>query len=1231
MTKLSLLCENAGLFVCIMIRITTIFAFKDAHNYHLSLELQENRGSHLLHKRTVADIVRTRVNQTANKNDTSSWNNTTNNFNYTRPASPSRVYNYEYYNSTSYTDPETFKHYWVNLSNFENVSTHEVVSSAHRRAATVTLSFEFPFYGHLIKNVTIATGGFLYTGDYVHSWLAATQYIAPLMANFDTSLSNDSFVRYIDNGTSFTVLWEKVALKDRPKDGDFTFQTTLHKNGDIIFAYENVPEIFEDIKDDMGHVRIGLSDAYIIDRIIFYIRRKTIYEYHRVNIQKQDIRNGTVIILRALPTCLEQTDCESCLTKKTSFLCTWCPKLKRCSTGLDHHRQAWLTHCGQNNIKDVAMCNREIGLDPLENENSALNSHLNVPKVFTQAPPIVSKNITKDDVKLKPPLSAPQVPYVFPTNVTRVGTERDVRLLGANGTGQRRMHFSTSEPTVISSTYPPLLHDIIKNDSGKLNTNDFDNNSISKKELNKTLAQHNINSEKITYNYEYYNSTSYTDPETFNHYWVNLSYFENVSTHEVVSSAHRRAANVTLSFEFPFYGNLIKNVTIATGGFLYTGDYVHSWLAATQYIAPLMANFDTSLSNDSFVRYIDNGSSFTVLWEKVALKDTPEDGDFTFQTTLHKNGDIIFAYENVPIIIEDIKDDMHPVKVGLSDAYIIDSIKIFIRRKTIYDHRVNVHKHDIRNGTVIIFKALPTCLHQTDCESCLTKKTSFLCTWCPKLKKCSTGLDRHSQAWLTHCEHKTIKDVTMCNREIGLDPLEEENSAFNSHLNVPKVFTQAPPIVSKNITKDDVKLKPPLSAPQVPYVFPTNVTRVGTERDVRLLGANGTGQRRMHFSTSEPTVISSTYPPLLHDIIENDSGKLNTNDFDDNFSISKFKNKELNKTLAQHNITSETITYNYEYYNSTSYTDPETFNHYWVNLSYFENVSTHEVVSSAHRRAATVTLSFEFPFYGNLIKNVTIATGGFLYTGDYVHSWLAATQYIAPLMANFDTSLSNDSFVRYIDNGTSFTVLWEKVVLKDTPKDGDFTFQTTLHKNGDIIFAYEHVPEIIEDINDDMHPVKVGLSDAYIIDSKKFFIGRKTIYEYHRVNVQKQDIRNGTVIILKALPTCLEQTDCESCLTKKTSFLCTWCPNLKRCSSGLDRHRQAWLTHCGQNNIKDVAMCNREIGLDHLDDENFQFSFDFPRNKSTIYLKGFDRLWRPSHFMKFFLNIFSALLGLITK
>ena len=99
--------------------------------------------------------------------------------------------------------------------------------SIFRRAATISLKFKFPFYGHLVENITIATGGFLYTGDYVHSWLAATQYIAPLMANFDTSQDENANVKYADNGTTLVVEWGNVYLQGREgtsMEGPFTFQ-----------------------------------------------------------------------------------------------------------------------------------------------------------------------------------------------------------------------------------------------------------------------------------------------------------------------------------------------------------------------------------------------------------------------------------------------------------------------------------------------------------------------------------------------------------------------------------------------------------------------------------------------------------------------------------------------------------------------------------------------------------------------------------------------------------------------------------------------------------------------------------------------------------------------------------------------------------------------------------------------------------------------------------------------
>lgn len=64
-------------------------------------------------------------------------------------------------------------------------------------------------------------------------------------------------------------------------------------------------------------------------------------------------------------------------------------------------------------------------------------------------------------------------------------------------------------------------------------------------------------------------------------------------------------------------------------------------------------------------------TSFHVYWERVLLQNKPEVGAFTFSASLYDNGDIVFAYYFLPIDIERIEDDKHPVKVGISDAYII--------------------------------------------------------------------------------------------------------------------------------------------------------------------------------------------------------------------------------------------------------------------------------------------------------------------------------------------------------------------------------------------------------------------------------------------------------------------------------------------------------------------------------------------------------------------------------
>ncbi|KAM7346509.1 plexin domain containing lethal (1) G0289 isoform 2-T2 [Cochliomyia hominivorax] len=289
---------------------------------------------------------------------------------------------------------------------------------------------------------------------------------------------------------------------------------------------------------------------------------------------------------------------------------------------------------------------------------------------------------------------------------------------------------------------------------------------------------------------------------------------------------------------------------------------------------------------------------------------------------------------------------------------------------------------------------------------------------------------------------------------------------------------------------------------------------------------------------------------------------IDTVDVPENETLDALKNKNLTVNLTEDH---------HHYYNSTIVVDKEKADAYWNEI---KNMSPNWMLSQSHRRAMTVVLSFDFPFYGHPVRNVTVATGGFIYTGDYVHSWLAATQYIAPLMANFDTSLSNTSFVRLNDTGSSFTVIWENVSLQDKQEVGNFTFSATLHKNGDIVFTYFSVPIFVNAIQDDKHPVKVGLSDAYIIDKTVYFARRKTIFEYHRVNFANAEITNSTIITLKALPTCLEYTDCASCVNHVTAFNCTWCPTLNKCSTGTDRKRQDWLARgCDRNLITEENFC----------------------------------------------------------
>uniref|UniRef100_A0A131XFE0 Putative extracellular protein tem7 n=1 Tax=Hyalomma excavatum TaxID=257692 RepID=A0A131XFE0_9ACAR len=393
-----------------------------------------------------------------------------------------------------------------------------------------------------------------------------------------------------------------------------------------------------------------------------------------------------------------------------------------------------------------------------------------------------------------------------------------------------------------------------------------------------------------------------------------------------------------------------------------------------------------------------------------------------------------------------------------------------------------------------------------------------------------------------------------------------------------KVPTKAPSVKTPELTKYK-------EAPVVEGVVPpATVPAQGAEASPAIaVPPPALQQHPVGNATAESPVESPAVPPSAPAAAapaSTEAGNVSTTTQGTPVTTSFLTEEELKSLVESGNVTLppgyQNQTDYHDYYNTTFYADPAVVRSLWTDLDALpnEHVITHDMLSVSHRRAATVNLSFDFPFYGHPVRNITIATGGFLFTGYMLHVWLAATQFIAPLMANFETISSNDSSVKYVDNGTSFVVEWHQVVLQDKPNGGNYTFQAVLHKNGDIVFVYKDLPMAVTEIPDRSHPVKVGISDAYMFDRMVFFVKRKTIYEYHQVSKKSDIIRSNTAIVFTALPTCLGLKTCTECRSAQLSFSCSWCDAVQRCSSGVDRHRQSWLENqCDLEEKKNASQC----------------------------------------------------------
>ncbi|XP_019638433.1 PREDICTED: plexin domain-containing protein 2-like [Branchiostoma belcheri] len=233
----------------------------------------------------------------------------------------------------------------------------------HKQNKPVSLSFDFKFYGHFIRNISISTRGYINTGPYP-SYVTDTQYIAPLSdPRLDSSLDKFASVRYKDSGTSFTVEWNRLYLTNQTKLGPFIFQTTLIKDGRIVFAYKEAPSRL--IDDTMRDVKVGVSDAYIPSLVLD--GEKPVIEYHRVELGLEKVHSNAVVILVPQQTCGELRGCSSCINSSiVDFECGWCQKVNRCSDGND-----WLTASWRD-----AACDDLVTCGELRGCSSCINSSI---------------------------------------------------------------------------------------------------------------------------------------------------------------------------------------------------------------------------------------------------------------------------------------------------------------------------------------------------------------------------------------------------------------------------------------------------------------------------------------------------------------------------------------------------------------------------------------------------------------------------------------------------------------------------------------------------------------------------------------------------------------------------------------------------------------------------------------------------------------------------------------
>ncbi|KFW81524.1 Plexin domain-containing protein 1, partial [Manacus vitellinus] len=150
--------------------------------------------------------------------------------------------------------------------------------------------------------------------------------------------------------------------------------------------------------------------------------------------------------------------------------------------------------------------------------------------------------------------------------------------------------------------------------------------------------------------------------------WVDMAAANGsqVKIHGILSNTHRQASRIILSFDFPFYGHLLRQVPIATGECWRLRDEM-PWRAGEDR----SGWWDEERPDLLWSQPPPPGTVFVVQWDKVYLQGKEDMGSFTFQAALHSSGRIVFGYKEIPVPVLQISATQHPVKAGLSDAFMV--------------------------------------------------------------------------------------------------------------------------------------------------------------------------------------------------------------------------------------------------------------------------------------------------------------------------------------------------------------------------------------------------------------------------------------------------------------------------------------------------------------------------------------------------------------------------------